>query len=1243
MSGRLWVAVLSLALLIACGGLTGCRVAVPVEGNLAPRHFASSQASLTKDPGGRLFVVAAEGERIQPFVVVRSQEREELFWTRPLGERAAEILPLTRMDIDWYNRAMRQAPELTFLDDLTDLEIDESIGLWGGGGSSGVRWLGPPPSGEQQAVVIPLSEPLESLSLAENIAGVVHVSDDAVETLGRSFPPHRGPYVVILDGFVEDRSPRVGIPAGMTGLGSQVGPEWTWVETGDGAAVRSNAELQEKAARAGVEILVVPTAEGHRVGFAADAGPPGVGPWAKRPAIAESGILLANEATDDDRRQVLRALGAIYGGHPLSAAYFLAQADHWSVDQNEFATLLRHQDLLSAGGYIAWVRARTLEDAEGLGPEVALYMARAYAYQGHWRAVDANADRAYELFSVWPRGEGRMGMASARILMAQAAAGRGDAQRSRALWNDVAQIYARARDPYREGLARRRMALLDPEAGEFERVARFLGETRAEHEAARSILLGAAARIDVGDREGAADLLSAWEDQSQEFPRLNLLADALRTNQALARGDAPALDRVRENRAEALALSAWDATVVSSVALQQMDPAGSSEELRQVGEVLIEARLRASDPVLVSASNRALAALCTDVLFPMEELTARIDRRCLHRIQAAAGEPEGVRSLMSGGYRFLQRGNLEGARSVADFLLERVSSQQGDWPLVRAEVLLLDSAVLHEEGDSTERSARIQEAFDLMRQNVAPREAPELLLELGDFFQARGFEHHTGILYRAAGQAARSANRSTVAADATLKLAESLARAGQWQDLLELSGVESPLHSVRVDLYRAQGQFLSDNRGAARGLWSDALRQASEFGDFQRISVSLMAGRLAAERGEREAAMGLFDEAMEALDGLPEGLAGREEGRVLRARAEAMRAWQWFASGDGAEAQAAIERALGALEEVATGAAPQVRREVLEVALLQADEEGRRAALRGLEELNRGLGPDTSEIIERDVGTTLVQALITHGEARRAKDRADVLLADGLALGTTRDEHQCRFGEVLLLSGRRDAGMEALQRCAEAPEDQLAAQGAFWLGMANPDASASYRAGLARHLAGVIPPEREATRRRLRWVAESTEPVEDYSAALEEELRGALEADDLTDDQFVDRVVALVDYLIHVAEWETAGEELRPRSTVFYRADRQDEFVRLRLRASLGKLDGLQVLSTMGRTLEEAPATTPEGEAEAAYLRAVALAQTGQVEPALAELRGARELLDEGARLLAAIEALESALLPLGS
>lgn len=1254
------------ALLIAAF-LAGCRAPVPVEGDLRPQAFQTNGATLTKDGAGRLFVVAARGQTPARFALVKDQGQSHLFWTQPVGERAAQLYPLTRFTIDWYNQAMGRRPVELF-DEIDDIAVSDTLGLWRGGSEGSIRWLGPLPSERSRAVVLNANAELNSPSLADYIVGTLEVDADGVVEQQEVFPSQKGPYLVLIDGPRRDASPRAAV---LVKDPPSTPQHWTLLDDKRRTEFQNEATLAQRAGEIGVEILIAWRGDQWFAGFAKDGAAPGFGPLAQQPALVESGFLLPADSDASTRRQTLEVLDELYKGHPLSAAYRLAKLEGWSVDNNREATLLRHQDLVAAAGFIPWARAAILDGRQGIGPEASIYLGRAYIYAGHGPAVLAHTARAQSLFRAWPDEQGAaLGVARALELESKGRLLSKDRRSAEAALQSAQEQYKDGGDLFRQALAARDEALLNIDDADFFIISDQFQSAQAYYEAFRTLALGAAAYLERDDVEKAQEILDALKTQEtlddfgvQETfkkwranfngaapERLELFYRALELRARQQGGAEIDVQDLTPLRTRASQIHAWEALLVAGLVSQGQHALSGGDEIRAFVYQLREASERSGADLFAAQTRQALRVLCTDlVFFGQHGGASALDRHCAEQIATMVDSAEGAQTFLEAGYRLLQQGALDGASSIAQALLESTLADQ----VLRAKFLLLEAAILDEraamdeEENAEEIAAVIQDAFDLLRGALAPREAPGVLKELGDEFALRGFDGHSVALYQASRQAALNANRTTVEFDAALHLARALFEAGRWRELAELSAVESPLHGARIQLYQAQANIALDNRGVARDLITQVLGQAQGYGDLQRVSILHLAAMLAMERGDDEAAHEWVEQAQYVHDELPESRAGREEAQVLRARTLGLRVQLMLS--DGAQQEAArrlLPRAFEIMESLPPDSAPAVRRQLLELAVKMSDEPQQvEAYLDRMKSLaQRVQSTNPFEAQKLTVAAAHIQLRL--GQSEQAARALKPTLAKGYGLATARAEHHCVLGEVLLSGLERAQAREHLKSCVATGESSHRAERAqLLLALSDSKATPTFRADLAQHIATSLSSNQRGERARLRWMAALIRAQKSDDEALEARLRDAFHRAAQADGTMsnAERVVAateLIDHLLDTAQFSEADRLLQSESAALHLPGTRGEYewARLRLTSLIRQLRPFDAQELLEQTLQQSAPPDDQAEAQLLYLRAAAHLQAGHDLLATELLAQAKVFATSQPTLLDEIEALESTL-----
>ncbi len=1248
-----------LVLVAVVWALTGCRTPVAVEGDLEIEPFENPAASLTQDPSGQWYVLAQRGEMPGDFLTVEFQDETHLFVTGGQGRRSARILPLSRVDARWLQDASEQSAHLEFYDQPADVVVESTIGIWQGGEAQDIRWLGPPPATRSRGIALTSDfDYLKSPSMPDYIRGVVEMSEDGVEHRIDELSSDDGPYLLIPDGPVTRSGPRaatlVDIPFDEE---SVVG--W-FFEKVSGYDVSNNAELREMAGRLSVELLLAGQGDEIRVGFAGDGAAPRR-PGLERPvALAESGFVIDAQASQVQLKDGLRGIDDLYKNHPLSAAFRFAQArDAWRVDDGAFATRLRHQDLVAAGGYLQWMGAAALAGQDGIGPDLAIYAARGFAYEQDWESVEGYASRAVEQFADWPLQQGALGMARARLLLSEAHRARGAEELAIDELARAADDFLRAEDPYRSTLTNRRRYLRQG-GGDFEAAAQQFEEIGADYEASRTLLLAAATDIGHGRFEDARRRLDVWTDKWAEraSKRLLLFSWALDDRLAWMVGDAVDAEGLVERGRESVNLRAWEAVVTSALTQHAWRALYDEMDIGRLGELLTEGTLRSDSSLFAHETDSTLGVVCSDVVFSADGAFDKgiFSRDCHERIESFLTTPAGVESILDGGYRFIQRGELKAAEDLEAVVFAAVEEHDDPlWAESRARGYLYRAALAGElrfrdspGGDDDAEDVifnSIQEAFEILAAHLEPREAPAILRELAEEFDARGFDRITLALYEASRQTARDTNRSSDEFESALALADARYRAGAWTDLAEMDNVASPLHAARIDLYRGHAEILRENFGNGRRYIERGLTQADDFGDIQRGRVYHLAGQMALERDDAQALREFVEQGLAILSSLPDGIADGEQSRILETLVRTQYVHLLLMEGQRDEAFAQSEKAQSLASELSPRSGAEVHHQVFRAALRTADGPRRYSELiAGFDELNRSLPENVAIRLRRDMIHYLAQVSLHDGDVRRALNRSRSVIGEGLGLSLKRQQHHCGIGAVRLFADEQHLAKFHLNRCvADDPETVSAAHAELLMSLADPEASVSYRVGLAEHLRNQLPDVAKGDRARIEWLIALTQPSQDEDEAQRARLQERLNAEPGDDQEesnreLLEATVEFVEYLLDTAQYDEADQILHSDSSIFFESgiNAEAQWMELRTLSRLRQLRPFAAFETVTRLLDEPDELDDEHRARGYYYRAMANLQVDRIFPALRDIERAREFADSDSEIGQKLEELES-------
>ncbi|RAL23705.1 hypothetical protein DL240_05980 [Lujinxingia litoralis] len=1250
---------LAIGTVVAIGLLTGCRDVVRVEGELAAAAFKSAATSLTKDPAGRWYVVVAPGQALSPYAVIEYQGQVHAFWTAARGERSAELLPLTRVPIEWFNGAMQHpgATTTTLVEGFSDELLASTVGMWAGGDSKEIRWLGPMPTGLQSAVVLRATGGGDA-GLSERMVGTLVVDEQGVHRAETGFSAAEGPYLVIPEAPVMTPQPTL---ATYTGEGIPEEVLADVVERGAAQAVRTLAELREVGAGRGAEILVGEGAQGLLVGLSTEGLSPGFGPGAQRLALAESGVWVGPQATEEMRRHVLEAMVAIYHGYPLKAAYHLAQVEGLSVDGSVPGAELRQLDLLAAAGYGAWARRELAREAEGYGAEASLAIARAYAYEGQWDAVVIYAERAAGYFERWPTPQRELGRARAYELGALASvwAGRerGLERAQQRLARALTEVQ-RVDDPLRAGRIARVRGWLALNLGNAEEAEEHLelarqGFARAgsRYEEGRLALNAAYAFYVHGARDSALRAYRRWEREHapEARPEQQIMARALAVALAVEGAPTPGEESWAQLRARARELRAWDALLFASIEHYQTRHYEGADATG-LGRAVLLASSHTALSLLDKRIDGALAGICAEVLFVTSAgpLGGQPVYQCASVAERYFDDITSVEPLFGAAYRFLQHGDLTGARAALAYVKEGTPGAR-DWAITRAQIYLLEAAILIDEGRDEDVPAALSAAYGLLDQALPAGQRPDVLLRLAESFDLRGFDDLAIPLTEAALEAALSGYSKSLAYDAALALAERLWRAQRWEDLAALESPESALHAARVTLYRAQAEAMLANAGTARELSEEALAQARQFGDLQRLSVGLLALELALERRDLEEVARLGEQLQSDAEGARQSVRNSEAGRVLQARLQTLRARYDGLTGERERAITRMDLAREMFDGLALDVAPGVRAEVLEgSARVTPSGDKARAHTEALRTLFDAVSRGDDRRARREIARRLAGQLIMLNEGARALEVVSLINARGDAISGVRAYAHCVRGEALGLIGK-EAARYHLERCAQqAPADgELASRSLLLTALSTPEASLAYRAELAAHLLQnhsdrLSPFERQ----RFELIAGLAAGLVRLDPEAEAELRKRITQAPDTPAR-MEAVRELGEALLKAGHFEELERLLHAESSTFHApgVDGAPYLALLRLSSLVHQARPFEALAYASRVLVEAPTQTPHDEARVALLMANAYLQQGQPLVAQVALERAREAIrtmpePHDAALVAEFEALESAARP---
>ncbi|MFU8804120.1 MAG: hypothetical protein ACNA8W_09955, partial [Bradymonadaceae bacterium] len=815
----LWLLILVLTI-----ALTGCRTPTAVEGNLPPRAFATPTTSLTKDAAGLWYVVAAEGEPLQDFVVIEHGELKFAFYAVAIGQRAAQLLPLTPLRVDWYNDAMRGEASITFLADLEDVNIDGALALWAGEGADRIRWLGAMPRGHQQALIIPAHAPERGVSLPAWARGTLTFEENRVTSHQGTFPADAGPYLVFPDGIIKPNTFRVANLSGRP------------LSLGEGSVIQiDELDAREISSSHQYSFSLLPLGRSHladAVVFRA------AKRWAVSlvdPANARVGRFHRLEAglaevpwtiggSPEEFKAALGGLHAIFDNHPLVASYLLRDLD-MRVHGNAAAADLRRMELVAAAGFGSWMRMELLDQKKGVEADASIYLARSFAYEGQWQATEIYATRAYELFGGWSGVEADLGRGRASMLNAVSRAERGDWNGAVAYGRRAAWHFDKGGDVLQVATAHHHTGLYLFEAGQTEEAVAMMNDAGRKFTDGGASYFGllttfrlARRLVEAGSPEGTKLIqeVGAQFDEISEPIATNRAHIATVEAQMRRSGTRGSQSVLRELFDTATGQGDRIGAMAAATLLIQARRMDSDEDIIAYGTALAYGLVATSERYYSQPAHEALTLLCTRGLpGSVEEApeSAPLLQSCDSTRRSLRSDPGALPIWIASGYRHIQMGRWDAAATIntalGDLINDDFKRRRGkaaadifffQAALVDAEQLdLEDPPALPDEQTS---GALVQQAFDVLKDALDPNEAASYLHGLSQQFRLRGLDTLAVTLARASVQAARNRNQAALEATYTLDLAQTYAMAENWKVLATLDSPPGPALAVRVDLYR---------------------------------------------------------------------------------------------------------------------------------------------------------------------------------------------------------------------------------------------------------------------------------------------------------------------------------------------------------------------------------------------------------------------------------------------------------
>ncbi|MBA2663748.1 MAG: hypothetical protein H0U74_15785 [Bradymonadaceae bacterium] len=1226
--------------LLAGFALVGCRINVKPEARVPVHHLQSKSASLAIDVAGLWYVISEQNAALTDFVIIEHADRRHAFYAAGVGKRTAQLLPLTPVRSDWFEAAHRDGAKIEFVTSLDGVSLSAAVGIWSGDSASPIVWPAAAPRGKQAALVLPMRAPAAGSSLSAVARGIVSFEGTTITEASEGLLAANGPYLILPDGVLRERVLRVASLGKSQWAFDQSEP---WLLGSNHPTVSLEpSELNEFALvplgrTLGADVLVAEV-EGRWIVTLSDPADGRIGRFYRmEAALAQVPLSFGAQTSSADLIKAARALAALRDGHPLVAA-FLLRDQKFEVHGNRHAARWRRLELFASAGFGAWMRAELLTSAEGIDADLAIYIARSFAFEANWPAVEHYATNAMELFGTWPAPAGALGRARAELLLARAFAERADMAQAARHARSASNTYGEAGDTLMAATALARQAGFSFELGGVAESIDAGLQARNLYQAGGSLYFAAISELRL-----ARLLLEAERTRDA----LELIASAMAK---LAQLDEP----VATNRAEILALVArqqaqpgFDPSGGLLEAFGQAgelgDPVGAlfaasilvkigkaygNEDVYRYGLAIVNGLSMVDEMHLRRDARSALASVCTRGL-PVATSRehgdpAQLRRACETTRDYLAADPKVVAIWLGQGYRHLQMEQFDRADLVVAELRAMLTP---DFIEVRggraAEILLLEAALIRAQTEAGDRSPgavdedvlvegpsaeqRVVEAFAILRQSIDPARAAQHLFDLSQQFSARGIDWLAVLLARASVQAAQNARQSQLEQEHLLYLAGLLNEAGRWQDLVELQAPQSGPQQSRIELYQSDAAARLGDTARAKMLRKGAFERLGGRAEIEQMGLLQLAARHDLARNDAAAAEQALSQAFAIEQGLPASLVTSQQARILVARQRGLRG-QWHQRhGRQAQADEDFEEAMAILAEFPTSVAPSVRIEVLEAQGAAARSSERLAdVLLHLTLLRTQIDVFRAPDVAREATRALIGLALAGGDITAADRHMHELFEVGFAPYASREATLCLRSKVAFYGGQLSRALPLLRRCAAlASVERTRSEATMLVALIEPN-QPSQRAALARAFSQSLGGAEPRESLRLAYFTQIAGPQRPYDGAAHRRLEQRLER--AGSSARSSEVSELVSYLLETGRADDAEVALDAHSAVFHRPGEESagELMRLRMATLIYQLRPVEAKMFIERALLEADEIAPTTLAAIAYQQAQNFVLLGQ-------------------------------------
>lgn len=1229
--------------------LVSCRSTRP-EAGLPPAAYVGQHPRVVANERGLWFIVTdGTSPQNMPFVALGEGESRELFYAIWVGRRTARLMPVTPFAYSLLDSVRDQPVEASWASTPGEVELPDSLG-WLADARTAPQWVGPTPR-DGTAVTLVAGRLDQVPRVQDWIAGTAEVRDGKLVSVQLDDANVSGPWIALPDGVVPARPLR----AALTGLEVSATEGLELRPLSESLTDSSRFVARPAALRAGVDAVVrAAEFDGAHITLA-------------RP-ILRHGLELS--VTEDPlvvrRTEVadgLLALRDIAAGRDLAAAGRLL-ALNAEADRQRGARPMRMLELVAAAGYVDWTRDALVADADGLGPDIALYLARSHFVGGDiQRAIDFTM-RAAERFGGWPEPGRSHGAARARLLNARlhGLQGEWDVAFNRAI--EAADWFETASDSMRAAETELLAAHFAANAQDLSRAVQAAALARSRFFHGKSPYHAAFAELALADfytRAGEPDEAA----KLTEFARLRFeeLGDPVGRNRvritngrvASVKSPSQGVRDLQFGLEQAQASGDFVGVVDAAASLVVLGGA-PRDATAGYGLVIAAGMVRTSDPYVRERAAQALTLLCGRGMADLVERVSGASARdiaiakaaCTDDGSAPAGtENTAVAALIAQGWAAQRGGNADEANVLASKLEGSATDELWQTAPMQAARALFLAAVIARDGDLAGADELTLRGVRRLSDHVDPARLASTLDELAAEYVTRGQIWLGADLLRAAMTVAAEQNQTELRRAIAQRRVEILHAAGDYdgalsatydaQPVLETAGADSLKELAALWLIQADALLRLNRATDAAIAQKKATEAIGALEPLAQVSLTLRQFELVVARGDTEAARAALARAERLEGALGEGLATDEARRLLRAEILVARADLELRQGSVERAANDYVAALDAVADLGTTA------EVLQFRIGALSGLGRatgnddrlQSTIEGLEAL-RGTNAEDFPSVVGAATAALARLHILAGQPSRAFDILEAAQVDGVAAAENPREMLCLRARAAGLSGR-DGATTMLERCAAASQGDERADAALLAALLDPQSTAPDKNRAARKIladtAGISAREKA----RLEFVSELAAGLNKPDEKREQRLSGALAKaiEQSRAAAAVTAIEALVAYYVETGQAPRAAQVVDEHSGTFYEIpiNGPGALARARAQATVGLLEPVAAHAFASRAHDETPDLTAQDEVGLRLASAQSTVLLGMWQAARSNVQLARAAAGRDSGLLRQIDA----------